>query len=384
MSKESPRLRKNAVASDSRTFGVEEEYQLLDAESGRPSDSAFEIVRSLSHLAERADREYFRSQLETSTPICRTADEAFEALATFRHGLTTAAAEHGVTPIGSGMPPVGGEEEGTLTPKVRYHLLADRMRDTAARLYATGTHVHVEVPSKDAGVRVLRRLARWAPALMAMSANSPIWCEEDTGFASWRFVSYLTWPVSGWPPVFADGADYERSVEQLISSGVLLDSGAVTWSARLSERYPTLELRLADAQLSAADAVVHGLLVRALVERCLREDELGTAMPSMAPGIVDGALWLAARDGLSGALVDPADPEPRPALEVVDALVEAASAELERFGDLDLVEGHIDRLRREGDPASRQREAFERGGLDDLLALYRSHWDVPRLDVNPS
>lgn len=367
------------MTREPRTFGVEEEYLLLDADTGRPSDSAAEVIHGMAELSDMADREYFRSQLETATPICRTAEEARAALEGFRAEMAAASRARGVEPAGSGMPPIGGEEAGTLTPKHRYRMIAERMRETAARMYGTGTHVHVEVPSKDAGVRVLQRLARWAPALLAMTANSPVWCGEDTGFASWRYVSFLTWPISGWPPVFADGAEYDRAIEQLVRSGVLLDSGVVTWSARLSEQYPTIELRLADAQLSAGDAVVHGVLVRSLVERCLREDEQGVPVPSMAPGIVSGALWLAARDGLGGELIDPAEPDPQPAFDLIDRMVAEAADDLDRFGDLELVESHVARLREEGSPARRQLDAFDSGGVDALLELYRTAWGADRL-----
>ena len=161
--------------SDTRSFGVEEEYLLLDAESGAPIDRAAQIVARRPELRREADREFFSSQLETASPVCTEAAEADAALRSFRDIAGAAAREEG-----AGLPPVGGEQEGSVTPKARYREIRSELRAAAAHQYVTGTHVHVSVPSRDAGTTALRGLARWAPALLAITANSPIWCDQLT------------------------------------------------------------------------------------------------------------------------------------------------------------------------------------------------------------
>ncbi|SJM62776.1 YbdK family carboxylate-amine ligase [Gulosibacter sp. 10] len=355
-----------------RSFGVEEEYLLLDAVTGRPSDHAEPLIRSLPEQRERADREFFSSQLETATPVCVDAAEAEEALTGFRRAVSEEAARRGVVLAGTGLPPVGGEEAGTVTPKKRYRAIEAEVRNAGAYQYVTGTHVHVEVPSRDAGVDALQRLARWAPTLLALSANSPIWLGEPTGFASWRHIKSMTWPIAGYPPAFADGDEYDRAIGQLVASGVLLDSGIVTWVARLSDNFPTIELRIADAHLEARDAAAFGVLVRAIVDQGLREAEEGVAAPGIVPGLLDGALWLAARDGLEAELVDPAAGESRPAFEAVDLLLESVAPTLAAYGDLERVEGYADRLRRGGSQAAQQLRRYEEDGVAGLLDLYRT------------
>lgn len=354
-----------------RSFGVEEEYLLLDATSGSPTDGAAELIDRMPEHGDDAEREFFSSQLETATPVCIEAGEAERSLTGFRLAAAEAATARGAVLSGTGLPPVGGETVGTVTPKDRYRAIDAEMRNAGAYQYVTGTHVHVEIPSRDAGVAVLRRLARWAPALLAMTANSPVWCGEATGFASWRYLMSMNWPLRGYPPDFIDGEDYARSVEQLVGSGVLLDSGIVTWIARLSENYPTIELRIADAQLTAGEAVSFGVIVRALVDRCLSDEAHGLEAPRIAPGLVDGALWLAARNGLESELVDPATAESVPALEFVERMVGFIQPELVRFGDQGRVDRYVERLRREGSPARRQIARFAEGGIGGLLDLYR-------------
>jgi len=354
-----------------RSFGVEEEYLLLDASQGTPTDLAADMVRSAPHSVAPAEREFFSSQLETATQVCRTADEALETLTGFRTALSREAADRGIVLAGSGLPPVGGEAAGTVTPKSRYRELGEQLRNAAAYQYVTGTHVHVEIPSPDAGVEVLARLAPWAPALLAMTANSPLWCGEPTGFASWRHVMNMSWPVAGFPPEFDSGEAYARSVEQLVESGVLLDSGVVTWLARLSQNFPTMELRIADAQLEAEDAVCFAVLLRALVDRALSDAEAGEPRPRIAHGLVNGAIWMAARDWLAAQLIDPLTARPEPAFDTLERMVASVENELRRTGDHDRVSHYIDRLRRTGGPARRQLERFEAEGLEGLIGLYR-------------
>ncbi|QBE48227.1 carboxylate-amine ligase [Leucobacter triazinivorans] len=361
----------NGNAHDAPTFGVEEEYLLLDAETGLPSDRAAELILAVPQLGARAEREFFSSQLETATPVCREAEEAEQSLAGFRSAVSREAANRGIVLAGTGLPPVGGEEAGTVTPRARYRAIDAELRSASAHQYVTGTHVHVEIPSPDAGVEALARLARWAPMLLALTANSPVWLGAETGFACWRQIMNRSWPVTGYPPPFADGEEYAASVEQLVSSGVLLDPGIVTWEARLSQNYPTLELRIADAQLEVADAVAFAALVRALVARCLRDAEAGEPRPRIAPGLVDGAIWIAARNGLSTELVDPLSGSSVPALEFVERTVETVEPELRRFGDLERVHAYVER-RRDGAPARLQLDRFRAAGIPGLLDLYRS------------
>ena len=355
-----------------RSFGVEEEVLLLDAASGAPTNRAAEVIARLPAFEDRIDREFFSSQLETATPVCTDAEEALASLGEFRRTVSAVAARLGIVIAGSGLPPVGGDEAGRVTPKPRYREIESEIRQAAAHQYATGTHVHVDVPSRDAGVEVLARLGRWAPALLALTANSPLWCGEDTGFASWRHLKGLLWPVAGYPPDFPDGATYQRSLDEFVASGVLVDPGIVTWVARLSQTFPTVELRIADAQLDAEDAVAFALLVRALVRRALRDARAGGDRPAIAPGMVDGAIWMAARNGLESDLIDPLTAESLPAFTLLDRLLETVSSELEEAGDAARVAGWIARRRADGSPAAVQRAHFAADGLAGLLRRYRA------------
>ena len=354
-----------------RSFGVEEEYLILDRITGEPQDRAAALLWSDAELERRADREFFCSQIETATPICTTGAEADQSLADFRARAGEAAAAQGTRIVGTGLPPVGGEVAGTITPKPRYREIAEMLRHAAAHQYVSGTHVHVEVPDRDAGVAAIAAISRWSPALLALTANSPIWDGEPTGFASWRHMLMLSWPLAGFPHGFTTGDEYATGVERLVSAGVIIDAGMLTWVARLSEQYPTVELRIADAQLDHTQAVSFALLVRGIVERSLSEWSAGQPVtwPARAD-MIDGALWMAARDGLSGTLIDPATAETLPARDLVRRMAAYAAPGLERTGDTARVTEYLEHRLAVGSPAQEQLDRFASAGIAGLMELY--------------
>ena len=62
-----------------------------------------------------------------------------------------------------------------------------------------GAQVHVDVPDRDVAVQVVRRVAPYLPTLLAISASSPYWRGQDTGYASYRSMVWSRWPTAG-PP----------------------------------------------------------------------------------------------------------------------------------------------------------------------------------------
>jgi len=354
-----------------RTFGIEEEYLLLDARSGRPVDRAAELMSAARSLETDFEHEFFASQIEIATPICDTADAAEAALRRSRADAACAAESLGVVVAGSGLPPVGGDVAGLVTPVERYRQIAANMRHAHHDQYTTGLHVHVEVPSRDAGIEVMARVSRWAPVLLALTANSPLWAGEPTGFASWRHLVMRSWPVHGYPEPFDSVAAYDQAIEGLTHTGVIPDTGLLTWIVRLSERFPTVEFRIADAQLDARDSVAFAVIVRALVELALAESARGFPRVGTSEVEVNAALWAAARDGLSSDLIDPLAGERVPAFALVERMIHTITPELERFGDMDRVTSYVDRLRRTGGPAARQGSVFAHEGMAGLLELYR-------------
>jgi carboxylate-amine ligase len=240
---------------------------------------------------------------------------------------------------------------------------------TAAEHLLCGCHVHVSVESDDEGVGVLDRIRVWLPALLAISTNSPFWHGEDSGYASFRSQAIVRWPSAGPVGVFGSAERYRRTVEAMVDTGVLLDASMAYFDARLSESYPTVEVRVADVCLDVRDAVLVAGLSRALVETAAREWSEGRPPPEAPTALLRLANWQAGHDGVDGELLHPDGWRARPARAVLESLVDHVRTALEDTGDVSLVEQGLERVLDSGNGASRQRAVLARTGqLADVVA----------------
>ncbi|MER6630259.1 glutamate--cysteine ligase [Streptomyces sp. NPDC000987] len=360
------------------TIGVEEEFLLLDPVTGLPVPQAdkVRVAAGLGHLVADQEVQYelLQAQVEVATPVCGALEEIGGHLLRLRHAVGVAAEEHGCRIAACGTPPVRHGRPVAVTDQARYRAMVTQAPQLVAEQLVNGMHVHVAVPGREEGVQVLNRLRVWLPTLTAMSANSPLWDSHDTGFASWRTVIFSRWPVSGVPPHFHDVADYDQRVQRLLESGLISDTGQLYWQARLSDRYPTLEVRCPDVQLRVDDAVMLAGIVRALVDTALTEVAAGAPALECAPELLQASMWHAARHGLGGTLVDPIG-RPRRAGDVLYELLRYVAPALDVSGDTRQVTSLTHRLLQDGTGADRQRAALAEGGLravTDLISAQSS------------
>ena len=181
---------------------------------------------------------------------------------------------------------------------------------TAHEQLTCGCHVHVGISSAEEGVAVLDRAGPWLATLLALSANSPFWQGRDSEYASFRYQVWGRWPSSGPAEPFGTARAYRETIEQMVASGTLIDPGMVYFDARLSERYPTIEIRIADVCLRAEDAVLIAALARALVETEARSWREGKPAPQVRTELLRLAAWRASRSGLDDTLLHPVTGKP--------------------------------------------------------------------------
>ncbi|MFD3328080.1 glutamate--cysteine ligase [Streptomyces sp. NPDC058701] len=355
------------------TVGVEEEYLLVDPQTLLPVPLV-QQVRATASLAPIADAleiqdELLQAQIEVATPVCTALEEVGGHLLRLRHAVATSAQANGCRIAISATAPVRDVLPVPVTDTARYLEMRSEARLLVDEQLICGMHVHVGVPDRETGVAVLNRLRVWLPTLLAMSANGPLWDGRDTGFASWRTIVFGRWPVSGPAPYFAGLADYEARVDGLVESGLIPDRGQLYWQARLSERYPTVEVRCCDVQLEADDAVMLAGIIRGLVATAIAEEKAGAAPALCRPEVMQAATWHAARHGLTGTLLDPAGGRLRRGADVLGALLSHVRPALEENGDYREVRSLVHRLLRQGTAADRQRRALTETGLPAVASL---------------
>jgi carboxylate-amine ligase len=372
-----------------RTVGVEEELLVVDP-AGRPvplGPQALEIAarRGEGETAEEHDREddedsaahlmpeLKAQQIELGTRVCSTLAEIDAELRFWRGRADAAAATVGGRVAALATSPVAVEPIPTVGD--RYARMLDAFGLTAQEMLTCGCHVHVSVEDEDEGVAVLNRIRVWLPVLTALTANSPFWQGVDTGYASYRSRAWQRWPSAGPTEVFDDAAGYHRLIDAVLATDTVLDDGMVYFDARLSEKWPTVEVRTADVALRVEDAVTLAGVVRGLVETAAREARAGIAPPPVAAQVLRLAAWRAGRSGLSGDLVHPCTGRPAPAAAVVDALLAHIRPALSDAGDEQRVSDGLAAILRRGTGADLQRRVHrETGG--DLGAVVRTAVNV--------
>lgn len=354
--------------TDAVQVGVEEEFLLVDADTGRPAPRIDDVIRDAEAMAgEAAQPELHRAQIETASPPCESLEELSRSLTDLRARMAAAAARHDARVVASGTYPGHMGFEGRLiTGKDRYEDMAERGGLIAEEFLVCGCHIHVSVGDPDRAVAVLNRVRRHLPVLLALSVNSPYWEGRDSGFASYRTEVWTHWPTSGPPAHFRDAAEYDRVLDALVSSGVILDRNMAYWDARPSRRFPTIEVRIADVGLTVADAVMLAGLARALVVDAAADDD---PPQELRPEWQRAANWLAARHGLDGEVMDPLDGTTTPARRAVEGLLDRLAPVLDRLGDRAVVIEQVRRVLSEGTGAQLQRRAYENGGIDAVLDL---------------
>lgn len=351
-----------------RTFGIEQEFFLINPATGLPAVPRHHVHNELMALRSGGTHthpEFLACQVENSTPICATGAEALEAVVAARRDLSAVAREAGLQLVGLGTAPRIPAGPAPVHASERYYAINRFCPGITSEHYVCGTHVHVGIEDLETGVQALNSLRQWLPLLTALGANSPFWRGADSGFASWRTIAYLRWSIHGIPPHFADARDYLARMEFLLASDVVLDAGHIGWGARLSARFPTLEIRVADAQMGASDVVVLALVMRALVSAGIHSPG---RIPDPAPEALDMAQWQAAKFGTRGNHYDLAAGTKASLDRRLDALLTYIGAELEDSGDTDFVGAGLARIAGDGNGAAAQRSFFHAGGFDALIS----------------
>jgi carboxylate-amine ligase len=340
-------------------IGVEEELLLVSA-TGEPLPRNKKVVEELGDSD--ITLELTRAQVETNSPVCTTTDQLHKSLSEMRSALAAAAADEGGRLLATAVP-LYGEASQLVTKKPRYQEMEARYGQLAREQAVCGCHVHVDVPDKAAAVRVSNHLRPWLPALLALTANSPVYLGRDTGFASWRWIMWSRWPSAGAPPYLESVEHYDALVAMYVAAGSLMDEQMVYWDARPSSHLPTIEVRVSDVPLTVDETVLLATLARALVMTALDDGGPG---PQLEPQILSAAYWLAARDGLTASGLDVLTGEQLPMRQVIRDLRDKVEPALRDLDAVSLVDEGIERAFRDGNGAIKQRKAFHEG---DVVAV---------------
>lgn len=349
-------------------IGAEEEFHLLDADSGLLVPRARAVLALLPGSGFTSELQ--QSVVESNSGVHDTLEGLHADLTASRRRLDAAVRALGLAAAAAGTVPLAAVGSADVTPDPRYRHMTEEYRRVADEQLICSAQVHVDVPDRDTAVRAMCLVAPWLPPLLALSASSPFWLGADTGYASWRTMLWQRWPTAGPAGCHRDAADYDATVAELVRSGVITDTGMVYYDIRPSAHQRTLELRICDACPRAETVVLVAGLFRALVhDACLRLARREAPACDGHHEWLRAAAWRAARSGLEGPLVDPVTRRAVPARVALLGMLARLRPALEASGDWENVHELLDRALAEGSAAHRLRRAAEAGGLPAAVRL---------------
>ncbi|WP_181311635.1 glutamate--cysteine ligase [Nocardioides campestrisoli] len=355
------------------TLGVEWELALVDRESrdlvSRASDLFDHAVPRLDH-PERLHKELLKNTVELVTGICHDVPEAMGQLRETLEVVATSGDELGVDLFGAGAHPFASWSAQQITEGNRYEELINRTQWWGRQMLIWGVHVHVGLPERDRVMPVLTGLLNSYPHLLALSASSPVWAGQDTGYASNRALMFQQLPTAGLPFQFQRWEEFESFAHDQLTTGVIDHLNEVRWDLRPAPELGTLENRVCDGvstldELGALTALMHCLVVD-LDARIAAGEQVST----MPPWHVQENKWRAARYGLDAIIILDGDSRERLVTDDLADLLERLEPVARRLGCADELRRVAD-IPNRGASYQRQRAvAKESGG--DLVAVVDS------------
>lgn len=351
------------------TLGAEEELHLIDVASRKLSARAPQVLSRLPTANYSAEIQ--RTTVETNTDVVDSLAGLRQEILRLRRGLLEVIGPEGMGVAAVGTAPRSAFADFELTTTGRYGRMQEQYRLLVDEQLICGTQIHVGVTGKELAIAICQRITRDLPVLLALSASSPYWNGQDTGYASIRSIIWQRWPSAGATGPLASAQEYDELVADLIRSGVIADARMAYFDVRPSSHEPTLELRVCDACPVVDDAILIAGLFRAIVREAERDIAEALPFKPLPLPIHRAAMWRAARGGLSSDLLDLSGrPRPIPAPQAVRDLVARIRPHLAELGDYEEVRELAETALARGNSADRQRAAFaERGELDDVVDL---------------
>jgi glutamate---cysteine ligase / carboxylate-amine ligase len=307
------------------TAAVEEEFALVDPGS-LDLTNRFEEVHAAAAgtaLEEHLVGELIASEVEVRTGRQDTFADIPGAMAERRSQLQSLVEPMGILLGATGTHPWADWKQQRIIDTPHYRRNDELLRYVVWRNNTFGLHVHVAIRGADRAIAVLDAMRNYLPEILALSASSPFVEGVNSGLHSARTQIFTRFfPRCGIPDAFGSWAEYERFVRFLYDTGSITEHTQIWWSVRPHLAYPTVEVRICDAQPDLVEAQSLTALIYALGARFARAIDEGEPLPDLPNRLIEENLWRAIRYGLGGGLIDFVRGEVVPARARIEALIE--------------------------------------------------------------
>jgi carboxylate-amine ligase len=348
------------------TVAVEEEFAILDPESLALTDG-FEELKAAAQGTELDPHlvgELIASEVEVRTGRCETFADVAALIPKRRTQLRELADGLGFTLGATGAHPWSPWQEQRIIDTPHYRVRDDLLRYVVWRNNTFGLHVHVAINGPDRAVQVCDALRAYLPELLALSASSPFLENVNTGLHSVRTEIFTKFfPRCGVPDAYGDWATFEEYVRFLFDTGSIHEHTEMWWSVRPHLAFPTVEIRICDAQPLQDESISLAAFAYALTARIARALDEGEELLDPAHREIEENFWRAIRWGLGGELIDLRTHAVRPARAAIEELIEWTRPVAEELGAADYLAVPA------ANAAERQIARFEEGAsLEEIYA----------------
>jgi carboxylate-amine ligase len=348
------------------TVAVEEEFAIIDRETLELTNrfEDLQVAAQGTPLAEHLVGELIASEVEVRTGRCESFAEAAARMAERRMQLHELAQSHELALASTGTHPWSRWQDQRIIDTPHYRRNDQILGYVVWRNNSFGLHVHVGIRGADRAVAVCNLLRNYLPELLALSASSPFVEGVNTRLHSARTEIFTrTFPRCGVPDAYDGWSGFERYVRFLYDTGSIDEHTQIWWSVRPHLAYPTVEVRICDAQPDLAEAQSLAALIYTLAVRLARAHDEREPIELLPHRLIEENLWRAIRHGLEGDFIDLATGDVRPTRAHLERLVEWVSPVADELGTTSLLAIPA------ANAAERQRARHEQGAsLQEIFA----------------
>jgi carboxylate-amine ligase len=317
------------------TIAVEEEFALLDPATLELTNRFEELKAGAAgtELDEHLVGELIASEIEIKTGRCEAFGEAAERMGVRREQLAELADRFGVGLASTGTHPWSRWQDQRIIDTEHYRRNNEILQYVVWRNNSFGIHAHIGIRGADRVIKVCDAFRNVLPELLALSTSSPFVEDCVSGLHSARTEIFTKmFPRCGVPDAFGSWQSYEDYVRFLYDTKSIDEHTQIWWSVRPHLAYPTVEVRICDAQPDLEDARSLVALVYSLAARFARAIDEGEALPQLPPRLIEENMWRAIRYGLTDGLIDFERGEVVPARARIESLLEWVRPVAEEIG----------------------------------------------------
>lgn len=287
------------------TIGIEEEFQLVDRQTGQLSPG-IQTVLEKGHaiFGEHIKPEMLRSTVELISDILPDISTARKEMHRLRTLLAQLVTKEGLALVSAGTHPAALWQNEQRSPYERYAQLEEEFQDIARSILIFGLHIHIGIESQKIAVELMNQLRTWLPHLLALSANSPFWAGRFTGIKSYRTAIWKPFPRSGLPPAFSSVDDFNGYLQTLTRTGCIDNGKRIWWDIRPHPFFRTIEFRIFDMPATFDDTIAIAALCQALVAKLVWLNSRGIMLPVLPCHLLEENKWHAMHLGLDAEVID--------------------------------------------------------------------------------